>query len=325
MNWFQKNPFLGGFLVVAILAAAGAAYFSYSAYTKFSEASNDYDAAVSRLHSLQNRTPFPSKDNLEAYAKLNAAYDAKFDELLAHLAERQAPIEPVTPQVFQDTLRAVVSEVTKLASENGVELPEGFYLGFDQYRGTLPSDIAAPILANQLVGINDLVTNLVNLRVNAIVSINRVSLPEEGGTPVRAPATDERPRRGAAQPASEESPAEPILVVNPVDIAFSAEQARLRQALNGIVTSDRFLILRSLTVQNSQTDGPLRQLAGMPATPASGPTADDPFAALLGGQTNETEGGASAQSALSVIVGREVVTLSARIEMIRFNLPETTE
>ncbi len=324
MNWFQKNPFLGGFLAVVILAAAGTAYLSYSAYTKFIEASDEYSGAVSRLHSLQNRTPFPSKENLEAYSELNAAYDAKFDELLAHLAERQAPIETVTPQVFQDNLRAIVSQITKLATENGVELPEGFYLGFDQYRGTLPSDTAAPILANQLVGINNLVKNLIELRVSAIGSINRVPLPEEGGTPVRAPAPTERPRRGAAQAAAEESPAEPILIVNPVDISFRAEQARLRQALNAIVTSDRFLILRSLTVQNSQTEGPLRQPAGIPDT-AVAPAADNPIAALLGEQATPVEGGAGAQSALSVIVGRELVTLSARIEMIRFNLPETTE
>ncbi len=48
----------------------------------------------------------------------------------------QKPLEAITPQTFQDRLRAYVSEVMEAGQKNGVEFEPGFYLGFDQYRDT---------------------------------------------------------------------------------------------------------------------------------------------------------------------------------------------
>lgn len=311
MNWVQKNPFLTAFLGGTLLAAAGAAYFTFTAFGRFTEVSEQYDSAVSRLHGLQNRTPYPSEENLKAFAELTSAYDAKFDELLAAIAKRQSAVESITPQAFQDNLRAVVSSVTELARENNVELPEGFYLGFDQYRGTLPSDNAAPALAHQLQGVQAIVTDLIKLRVNAITALSRVPLQQEGGA--RPAAQGQRAEN--AQNAKEST--EPILVINPIDISFRAEQARVRQALNGIVTSDRFFIIRSLTIQNTQTEGPARQAAASATSADSG--ANNAFAELLG---NNQAQSAAPRSTLSVIVGRELVNVNTRIEMIGFNLPK---
>jgi hypothetical protein len=313
MNWVQKNPFFTAFLGGTVVVAAGAAYFSFTAFTKFEEATAQYDSAVSRLHGLQNKVPFPSEENLKAFAVLTDAYEAKFDELLGVIAKRQTPLEPVSPQVFQDNLRAVVSSVRDLAKENAVELPEGFYLGFDQYSATLPSDAAAPLLAAQLASVQSMITDLIKLKVNAITSIARVPLAIESGDP--------QPRNEKEKKANEEKTAEPIIVSSPVDIGFRAEQGKVRQALNGIVTANRFFIIRSLTIRNTQLEGPSRQQDV--ATTAPQPDAGaNVFAELLG---NQAETGAGPKTSLSVIVGRELVDVNARIEMIGFNLPEKKE
>jgi len=319
MNWVQKNPFLTAFLGGTLVVAAGAAYFSFSAFTKFEEVTAQYDAAVSRLHGLQNKVPFPSEENLKAFALLTDAYEAKFDELLGVIAKRQTPLEPVSPQVFQDNLRAVVSSVRDLAKENAVELPEGFYLGFDQYSATLPSDAAAPLLAAQLAGVQSMITDLIKLKVNAITSISRVPLAIESGASRKEPAPEQR--NDKKKKANEGKSAEPIIVSSPVDIGFRAEQGKVRQALNGIVTADRFFIIRSITMRNNQLEGPSRQLDA--AATATQPDAGaNVFAELLG---NQGETGAGPKTSLSVIVGRELVDVNTRIEMIGFNLPEKKE
>ncbi|MFY8215277.1 MAG: Amuc_1100 family pilus-like protein [Chthoniobacterales bacterium] len=313
MNWVQKNPFFTAFLGGTFVAGAAAAYFSLSAFTKFEEVSAQYNDAVSRLHGLQNKIPFPSEENLKAFAVLTDAYEAKFDELLGVIATRQTPLETVSPQVFQDNLRAVVSSVSELAKQNGVELPEGFYLGFDQYRGTLPSDAAAPLLAAQLAGVQSIISDLIKLKVHAITSIARVPLAIESGAP--------QPRNEKEEKANEEKTAEPIIVSSPLDIGFRAEQGKVRQALNGIVTANRVFIIRSLTIQNTQLEGPSRQ-QDVAATATQPDAGANVFAELLG---NQSETGAGAKTSLSVIVGRELVEVNTRIEMIGFNLPEKKE
>jgi len=312
MNWVQKNPFLMALFGATLLLTAAAAYFSFTAFGQFTEVSAQYDAAVSRLHGLQNRTPFPSEENLAAYAGLTEAYDAKFGDLLDVIAKRQSALEPSSPQAFQDNLRAVVSAITDLAKENVVEIPEGFYMGFDQYRATLPSDSAAPILAEQLAGIQAIVTNLIKLRVNAITGLSRVPLPAEGGAPQPEPPR-QQPNQQPAQPA------EPILISKPIDIAFRAEQGKVRQALNAIVTAERVFIIRSIIIQNSQLEGPSR-LAD-PAAVTPNPDAN-PFAQLLG---NQDQLAGVPKISLNVIVGRELVNVNTRIEMIGFNLPAKKE
>lgn len=318
MNWVQKNPFLTAFLGGTLVVAAGAAYFSFSSFTKFEEATAQYDAAVSRLHGLQNKTPFPSEENLKKFAVLTDAYEAKFDELLRVIAKRQMPLEATTPQAFQDNLRAQVSSTIEQAKQNNVQLPEGFYLGFDQYRDTPPSDAAAPILAAQLTGVQSIVNNLIELKVNAITALTRVPLPiEEGGAARPAPAAPNAGNRNNNPQNAPKETVEPLMVTSPIELSFLAEQGKVRQALNGIVTSERFLIIRSLTIQNTQLQGPPRQSESV-ATPAPDPN-ENAFAALLG-NTGDTAG--ATKNSLSVVVGRELVNVNTRIEMVGFNLPE---
>jgi hypothetical protein len=102
----------------------------------------------------------------------------------------------------------------------------------------------------------------------------------------------------------QQQPASGVITVNPFEIAFVADQARFRQAVNSITQADQFLILRTLNVLNSNTEGPKR---------AEEPSAEQPAATE---QTN-----AAPVSHMRLLVGRETLTVAARIEMLTFNLP----
>jgi hypothetical protein len=308
MNW--RNPFLTTYLAVTIVGAGALGYLLYSGWSHYSEVADTYDAQVQKLQSLQNRTPFPSAENNAKYEALTKDYQTAYEQLLAQLGNMQKPVESLTPQAFQDRLRAYVSELMANGQKNGVAFEPDFYLGFDRYRDTLPSNEAVIPLTRELEGIHALVGRLVELKVGKILGIKRTLLPEEeGGAVAQAtPPPRLRPRPGSRPAAPVETPN--VITVNPFEIAFVSDQARFRQVLNAITQADQFFILRTLNVLNSNTEGPKRA-----EDPSSAPQAPEPAADVAGNAP------AAPTTHMRLLVGRETLTVAARVEMLTFNLP----
>ncbi len=197
-------------------------------------------------------------------------------------------------------------------------MPKGFYLGFSQYANSLPNEHAAPALALQLGIIEKIVTDLIDFKVQSIDSLNRLPLPEESAaTPV--PQKAEEPQQRGRQPEAKPGGFKRL----PFDLAFTAEQGKLRVAFNSLLDSDQFLIVRNLALQNTARVGPpvSRQTsasAAPPRLPANDPAA--PAEQSLGGAII-AQGGQDAASELNVILGRELVKAWMRIEIIDFSTP----
>jgi hypothetical protein len=312
MNW--RNPFLVTYLSVTAAGTAILGYLVYSAWSNAEQVDVDYTAAVSKLQSLQNRQPYPSDENNAKYVEYTKQYRAEYDKLVARVANMQKPLETVSPQAFQDRLRADVSQVEQAAKENNVKLQEGFYLGFDQYRGTLPSDAAAGPLARELAAIRSVVDQLVQFKVREITGIQRELLPEEGGRQA-APEPTPRPRSTGSSnrpPAGNRSqPAQParnVVSTSTFEVSFVADQAATRGVLDAIANSPQFFVIRYLNVANSSQEGPPRGASAPP--PEAAPAAEP--------------GATPAQPGVTVLAGRETLAVSLRIEMVTFNnLPAT--
>ncbi len=242
MSWLRENSFLAGLAAVTILGGCALIFLMLQAMGHFQETSDAYAQAVQKLHALQNRSPFPNVENLEKSQLLKGQYAADLDALRAQLEGMQTPASSdVPPQKFQDDLRAAVNAVTEKAAAAGVELPKGFYLGFSQYANSLPNERAAPVLARQLGIINKIVTDLIDFRVRSIDALDRLPLPEE--SPAAPPASP--PAEGNRQPGKEPDTSA-IIRRQPFDLAFTAEQGKLRVAFNSLLGSDQFLLVRNL-------------------------------------------------------------------------------
>ncbi len=318
MNWVKKNTFLAGLIAVVVIVGGILGYLTFSAYSNYNAVTAEYDSQVSKLQQLQNRTPFPSDANIKRYAELAAEYKDEYTNLLAEVGKMQPPLETISPQAFQDRLRSVVSEVEAAAQTAGVTLAPEFYMGFDQYRGQLPGDNAAGALARQLGAVQAVVNALIENRVKSIDSITRTPLPEEGGAP---PPETRNPRDN--RPANSREEKASVVSAYPFEITFTAEQGRLRQSLNAIVRSSQFFIIRYLTVANSSLEGPPRApVETAYVDPAAEPT-PNPDGSMPTPNPEGTQQTADPERpALNVIVGRETLTVAARIEMITFNTPE---
>lgn len=327
MNW--RNPFLIGYLSVTAVGVAALGFLAYSSYSHYSEVDASYQDAVQKLQSLQNRTPFPNIENNEKYAASTAEYRAAYEKLLERISKMQKGVETITPQAFQDRLRALVSDVENAAKQNGIKLPDGFYLGFDQYRDELPANEAAGPLARELDAIHLVVDDLITNKVHEILGIKRTLLPEEQGA---APKPDETSMHRRGRPIAAPEAGAGIVTANPFDIAFIADQSQTRQALNAIAQADQFFIIRYLTIENSSLTGPKRHPeaeagAAAQTAPQASPTpsADQLLGQLTGNSTAAPASEAAPQSNIRLLVGRETLKVAAHIEMITFNTPEITK
>ncbi|MGA9577667.1 MAG: Amuc_1100 family pilus-like protein [Terrimicrobiaceae bacterium] len=318
MSWLRENSLPAGLVAATLVAGGALTFLTVQSMTRYHETLDAYRQAVRRLHVLQDRSPFPNAENLEKSRLLTEQYKSGFESLRAQLAKMQVPIDPgVQPQTFQDDLRAAVNRILEKAAAARVELPKGFYLGFGQYANSLPNEYVAPALAQQLVIIERVITNLIDLKVQSIDSLNRLPLPEESTPP---PRKTEEPQKGGG------SPAEGLRLL-PVELAFTAEQGKLRVAFNSLLDSDQFLIVRNLALQNTARVGPpiSRQSSlsgGQPplaANDSAAPGEQPP------GGVSEPRKGSHAPATLNVILGRELVRTSLRIEIVNFLIPPSVK
>jgi hypothetical protein len=304
VNWLRENSFLAGLAAVTLLGGGILIFLMLQAMGHFQETSDAYSQAVQKLHALQNRSPFPNVENLEKSQLLKAQYEAELEALRVQLEGMQRPAAPdVPPQRFQDDLRAAVNIITEKAAAAGIEFPKGFYLGFGQYANSLPNERAAPPLARQLDIINKIVTDLIDFRVKSIDNLDRLPLPEESSAAQAPPQAAQAGSPGAKQPQA--SPTG--LRREPFDLGFTAEQGKLRVAFNSLLGSDQFLLVRNLTFENTSRVGPPIS-RGM----TSGPAAPPELA------RSASPAGPTAANNLNVILGRELVKASMRIEIIGF-------
>ncbi len=137
MDWVKNNRFVAVYLAVLVIGGGVLAFLVFSAYGRYSQVSDDYRTQAAELRRLQNLEPYPNAENLRRYTDEKKSYAVAVVDLQKQLASFEPPAEspPPTPLQFQDRLRQVVDDVTKSAQQAGVGLPDGFYLGFEQYRG----------------------------------------------------------------------------------------------------------------------------------------------------------------------------------------------
>lgn len=280
--------------VVILGGLAGLLAYLISLYTAELES---YESLVSKLHRLQNSSPYPSTQNLSTLKSQTEELKQALLRLSSKLAERQPPLPETTPNQFQDELRRQVTAVSDEAKKAGVELPSEFYLGFNEFRDTLPTPAAAPHLARQLISLRAIADILIRAGVSRIDLWQRQPLPIE------------------RDPESAQWPAEPgpqdLMRSSTFLLAFSGDQHRVRKAFNELLSAPQFFLIRSLEILNSSRQAPSKS-AGM--TPPSPPVASS-LTDLFGGPSQSPP---QREAELPIILGKESVTIKMRVDFIDF-------
>lgn len=324
MKWFAENKFLAVFLAIVLLAAGALGFLLMQAHTSYGAISTQYDEKAKELQRLQSLEPYPNDANLKATTAVRDGFKAQIDGLLAQMSALEIPTKPeLTPNAFQDELRAAVSSVTAKATSEGVVINEPFYLGFEAYQNTLPPAAAAPPLERDLTVVKMVVERLIELRAVSITSIKRTPIPEELGA---APAAKSPAAQTPGKPASDKA-LEITVRKDLVNIAFVAKPAAFKQFMNDLATLKQFMVVRTLVVNNSSPTGPSRDLGQFTfdpsttpaepgaATPAEGNSGEpaQPPASNVGAAGGATEGGRK-----QLVFGAENVEVDMLVEVLSF-------
>ena len=287
MNWYRENRWLGNFLIAFAVTALLALWFLFRARSGFTEASAQFNEAATERNRLEHLNPFPNEGNFRKTRTALDDYSATLTKLKADLRAQVLPVEPIAPNEFQSRLRRAIVNTTEKARANRVKLPENFHLGFDEFRTTLPTTAAAPLLGQELAQVELLFGILIDARVDAIAAVKRTTPPAE------ATAAPTPPPKKPSAPANA---APPVVERAIVDLTFTASPSAMRKVSNQIASAERqFFIVRTLYVRNQQLKGPAREQTAATAGTTPPPT-----------------------SAIKFIVGNEHVEITARIEIVRF-------
>lgn len=248
MNWIKENKFLSGFLGVLIVGLGVLGYFVFAAMGRVATARENYTAQASDLARLQNLPLTPSKKNLDALVAQKTEAGSVIAEFQATLAAKSFPLEPMTPEQFQDQLKATKTAIFAKAAEAGTKLPPKFYLGFEAYETTPPKPEAATPLGRQLKAIEWVLNQIFE---NHIIEIDdkelmkRELLPEETGRKAEEP-----PKKGGGSAPKQK----PLVVTHSFELKMKCRQPQLAGLLNAIVgpKAPLFYIPRLVQVSNEK-------------------------------------------------------------------------
>ena len=245
MNWIRENKFIAGFLGFVIVAALGLGFLLWQAMGNFSDVDAAYKDQVDKLTALQSQVPFPNQQNLKTYKEQDEELNTANTALMADLATHEFPLEPMTPEQFQDKLRTAVNEVAEKAKDNKITIPDKFAMGFDRYLTETPNKDAAAPLGRQLTAIEFIINELLDSRIDSITKpIDRPPLPEESG----------------------QKPSKNSVVKHPFEITFISEQGRFRKVLNDTVSNSKQLyVVRLIQIKNQVPTSPLKVAQGAAA------------------------------------------------------------
>jgi hypothetical protein len=294
MNWLKQNPIAVVLIVVALIGTGATSYLAVDATTRRDEAQANLDAQLQKLKQFQNQKPFPTEQSLKAIKDSLEEYRSELGKYRTALAAMEKPLSPINPQEFQDDLRKAVDELRKKAIEKGVTLPDNFFYGFDEYQATPPSQQEVGELNREFSIMRRIADELVDLKIVSIASLKRqeIAVKALASTPAQP-----------ANPAATPGPKAPAISTKTFIITFTAPQEKLLTAFNMVQEADEFLLIRSLTLDNTSPQPPLRAQSG-----DSSKTTGIP---VPGASENNSE-------TIQAILGRESVTASLTIEILDF-------
>ena len=277
MNWFKENPILSAILLLCLMIALSIGYFASEASTAYISANESLSSQVNTLSSLQKKSP--SQDNLNIITDGTKKYADALDNLKTTLRNLDPALEPIKPGDFQDKLREGVNALTKTAKEKNIKLPEKFFFGFDEYQSQLPSPETAPALNREFQILQKLLQNLLGLPVESINLLERDAPTASVPTPTPTPP----PSQNKSQPSS--TPSSPPILSARFKLSFTASQEKTRSAINLIPKNEAFLIIRSLTMENTKPAAPSKKDPTIPSKDKS-PTS---LQVLLGNESVKSD------------------------------------
>ena len=253
MNWFKQNPILVAITAIAVLGTAGTGFLATQGLSRYEQAIGDFNSQATTIRRLQAMKPYPDAANLKKVEESIKAYESEIQAFKLEMNKAEAPVVEITPQIFQDNLRQAVDDIRKLATQKKVVLPEKFFFGFDDYQTQLPNLEETQKLNREFQVIRNLVEAIVPLGITSIDTLTRHT-----GTEAKPKINDPKTAPTKAIP------------FDSFTLGITSPQSSFISAFDKIPSTPGFLIVRSMTIENSNPTPPTKAQTGISSVAPQG-------------------------------------------------------
>jgi hypothetical protein len=262
-----QNKFFTIFGAVLGIGCLGLGWMVYSSYSAYDEANTAFNEKKDQLNQLQTLPLYPESSNVKILKDQEKVAEDSVVALHEKLVPMAFPLDPLTPEQFQDQLNASVKSLGDKAAKAGVVFPEKLNLGFAEYRTSVPKPEAAAALGRQLKCIELVISTMIDQKVASIDAITRPQLPEEADAAKASQPNPNQKGKGKAAPS-----ATPLVTKYPFSVKFTGEQQAFQDVINDLSKStQQFYIIRNVKVENQVNKPPKRGDAAKKATPTPTP------------------------------------------------------
>ena len=285
MNSIKSNPFLSALAGITIVICAALFYLASKGGGKYDDAKASFDESYGAVSSSEGIPLYPNAPNRDGKRKALGEYRQSIEELRSLFDKfRPGELTNVDPQEFTSRLKKTNEEITAAFKAAECELPEGFFLGFEEYSIKLAPKDATGVLGYQLDGIGHALRGLAGARPSQLIKFHREPVPEEtGGT--YQPAPGDVARNFACE------------------VTFKGSEASARKFLTHLgSTETNYYVIRCVKIVNERDTPPNVDDAKFeaPAPAAAAPAPTDIFrdVFILPGDEPEAPAGEGAEEAV---------------------------
>lgn len=242
MNWLKRNLFMavGALVALALLGVAG--LYMFSQYQRDVEVSDKLQAATELFKKLNERKPSVIREA----GQTNIAAAKIEQKRLENLLERQhALFTPVATHTnidsasFKSLLETTIDGLQKLATRQGVRIPNNYSFTFSSQRQTLvfdPQDLMPWSL--QLLEIKSLCEAVFQARVHSVASIRRAPMTKrDGGYTILGRKATTNTVVAAVQ--------------TPYELVFQGFTPELAEVLDNLLKSPQCFIVKNINVEQA--------------------------------------------------------------------------
>ena len=331
MDWIKQNRFLAGYLGVIIVGVLGLGFFAFKGWRGDKATTASYEQISRKVDVLEGRRIFPKQENLDEKAKMVAAYGAAVGSLQEGVTKVQRELKSsLSEQDFRKLMNQEAEAVNAMAAAKGMEIPEEFHFGLDDYEsGKVINPRAIPLLEWEMDAIKQFVSLAAAAGIEVIEDFERMEFPQEdkdwkseaelAEEKAAAPATrgrTSRRRNSSRNAAAKNAPVSD----NPMKTAakvmetyrFTAKVKGTHVAIQDLINriaNDRtyFLWLRQLRIENEKKSSPRE--------------ADVPQPRLVE-DVEPDENGVTPMIDATLLFGGEKVYAGLVIDVVRFKKPD---
>jgi hypothetical protein len=261
MAWIKRNLFffIGSILALALIGVGG--WYFYAEYNAEGQSGNQIAADYETLRELNQQNPHPGKaggpvDNVQAAKDQQAAVRAWIDSTRPYFQ----PVKQLANlNDFPTELDNSVAQLQRMARQDGVSLPPGYYFTFLAQKNMLAIPVnILPQLASRLGEVKAICGILFDARINSLESIRREVLSNDDTNGPDYLPPDER------------TVSTPLADLTPYEITFDCFSGELATVLGNFAASPHGLVVKSIEVEPAQSGASVMGAAGNPY-PYGGP------------------------------------------------------